>query len=254
MGLNTHYARELHDQFGYLATWLPTANLKLGDIGTIRDGVFERSGNLKDLGITFTTETHSDAGDLEYASADAVSQEFKGAGNAPVTAGPEGSVDASVGISFKRANAILLQASKCKSSMISNIAQVSDSVLSRFAEGQWPAAQAVITDLISADTLTVLISSGAKAEIDLSVKGEVGSGVAKLASANASYTVNKSSSIGTRIIGQRGATPLFKARGIKRSVLPWRRPTFQEKALPDDMQLGPISIIELVGAPPERAG
>src|SRR5262249_33661150 len=135
------------------------------------------------------------------------------------------------------------------------IAQIADSVLSRYADGEWPADQVVITDLISADTLTVLISSGANAEIELSVKGDVGSSVAKLASANASYSVNNSSSICTRIIGQRGATPLFKARGIKRSLLPWGEPTFKEKkGLIEDMHLGPISIIDLVAPPPDRAG
>jgi hypothetical protein len=113
----------------------------------------------------------------------------------------------------------------------------------------------VITDLISADTLSVLISSGANAEIDLSVKGDVGSGVAKLASANASYSVNKVSSIGTRIIGQRGATPLFKARGIKRSFFGLGGPKFLERAAaPDQMHLAPISIIDLVAPPPDRAG
>jgi hypothetical protein len=227
MGLNTQYAKELHSQFGYLATWLPTASLKLGDIGTIKDGVFERTGNLKDLGIEFTAETYPDASDLEYASADAVSQEIKGGGNVPGTAGSGGMVEATVGISFKRANAVLLQASRCNSSVISNIAEIADSILSRYADGEWPADQVLITDLISADTLTVVISSGANAEIDLSVKGDVGSGVAKLASANASYSVNKASSIGTRIIGQKGATPLFKARGIKRSLFPWGEPKFK---------------------------
>lgn len=255
MGLNTQYAKELHDQFGYLATWLPSSNLKLGDFGTIEDGIFQRAGNLKDLGIGFTTETHPDAGDVEYASADAVSQQFKSAGNAPLTGGVGGNVDASVGISFKRANAVLLQASKCNSSMISNIAQVSDSVLSRYREGEWPTDRVVITDLISADTLTVLISSGANAEIDLSVKGNIGSGAAKLASANASYTVNKSSSIGTRIVGQRGASPLFKARGIKRSFFPWREPTFKEKAeVADAIQLEQLTYADLVPPPPIRSG
>ena len=254
MKLNTEYAKELHTQFGYLATWLPTATLKLGDIGTIKDGVFERTGNLKDLGITFKAETHP-AGDLEYASADAVTLEFKAGGNAPVAAGPGGTVDASVGISFKHANAVLLEASNCDSAIISNIAQVSDSVLSHYADGGWPDDRVVITDIISADTLTVLVSSGANAVIDLSVKGDVGSGVAKLASANASYSVNKASSIGTRIIGQKGATPLFKARGIKRSMLGWGKTTFEVKrGLTDDMHLGPISIVDLVTPPPDRAG
>jgi hypothetical protein len=254
MGLNTQYANELHQQFGYLATWLPTAHLELGDYGTIKDGVFERGGNLKDLGIKFAAGTHADAGDLEYASADAVSQELKAAGNAPVTAGPGGSVDATVGISFKRANAVLLQASNCKTSIISNIDEVAHTVLSRYAEGEWPDDRVVITDLMSVGTLTVLISSGANAEIDLSVKGNVGSGVAKLASANASYSATKVSSIGTRIIGQKGATPLFKARGIKRSLFGWGSPKLQEKELPGDLFLAPISIRELVGPPPDLAG
>lgn len=253
MPINVQYAQELHDQYGYLATWLPTAHIELGEYGPLNEGIFQRAGKLGDFSVPFVVETHPDAGDLAYASADAVSQEVKAAGNAPVTAGPGGSVDALVGISFSRANAILLQASHCTTSLISNMSQLSDAVLSLYAEGVWQKEWVVVTDLMRVEALTVLISSGANAEIDLSVKGDVGPSVAKLASANASYSIRKSSSIGTQIIGQRGATPLFKARGVKTSPLPWRGPVFQEKAT--DSQFDPVSIRDLLTtAPPDRAG
>src|SRR5690242_5964039 len=87
MGLNKQYATELHDRFGYLANWLPTANLKLGDVGTVKDGIFEKVATLDDLKVKFAIETHPDAGEIEYTSAGAVSQKAKGGANAPVAGG-----------------------------------------------------------------------------------------------------------------------------------------------------------------------
>eukprot|EP01037_Dinobryon_pediforme_P010939 gene10939-11022_t len=40
------YTHELRNKFGYLATWIPTTKLKLGDIGILKKDRFEYRGNL----------------------------------------------------------------------------------------------------------------------------------------------------------------------------------------------------------------
>jgi hypothetical protein len=251
MGLNTKYAKEIHDQYGYLAAWLPTANMQVGDIGTIKDGIFEKTGNLKDLGISFTSQADPQTGDYEYASTNAVSIEFKAAGSAPV-AGGAAKADANVGISFTRPDAVLFQASGCKTLTLSDLPKVTDAILSQYRAGKWPSDWVVVTDVVSSAATTVLISSGTNAHIDLSVTGNLGTSKASLANADAKFEITKSSAIGTRIVGAKKSTPLFKASGIKTSF--FHDPVLMKKAIGDDAKLIPLDFINLVGPTGDRAG
>jgi hypothetical protein len=254
MGLNTKYAKEIHEETGYFATWLPTANVQIGDVGTVKDGVFQKKGTLKDFGIACSSEVDPQTGDIAYASANAVSIDFKAAGNAPVPGGPAGTVDAdaSVAISFSRADAVLFQAAGVKTLTISSLSQISDDILSRYKAGKWPSDYIVVTDVVSAAGVTVLISSGKDAHIDLSAKGSLGTGQAKLASADATFAINKSSSIGTQIVGAKDSTPLFKASGINTSW--WHGPIVAQKAGADGVKIVPLEYVDFVGPPAERGG
>jgi TIR domain len=57
------YAKEIHDQLGYLPTWLPTAPVKVGDVGTVEQGIFTIMGTLSDFGIAFTDQVHPEKAD-----------------------------------------------------------------------------------------------------------------------------------------------------------------------------------------------
>ncbi len=57
------YTEELHDKFGYLATWLPGTKLKLGDVGILKRDRFEFVTTLNDLGLPFTIRDISGAAD-----------------------------------------------------------------------------------------------------------------------------------------------------------------------------------------------
>jgi hypothetical protein len=248
MGLNTQYAREIHEQFGYLATWLPTANIQVGDVGSIQDGIFEKSGSLKDHGISFSSHEDPQTGDIEYASSDAVTIEViaAGAGSATALAGSIVTAKASIAVSFRRANAVLFQASKCRTISISNLSVATSTILDQYRAGKWPKDLVVVTEVVIADAATILISSGAGAHIKLSAKADLGASEAKLANADAGLTVDSSSAIGTHIIAQKGTTPLFKAGGIKTSLL-WE-PEFKKKGA-DDLEFAPLTLSDL-----ERAG
>jgi len=73
----------MFDDFGYLATWFPNVVLKLGDVGVLRDRVFEQITTLEERGISFNTSTKTAPADYEHTSSDSVSIRFKAAGDAP---------------------------------------------------------------------------------------------------------------------------------------------------------------------------
>jgi len=249
--LNKKYAKEIHDEYGYLAAWLPTANIQVGDVGTIKDGIFEKKGNLKDVGIKFSSTTDPQTGEYEYASTNAVSIEFKAGGNAPV-AGGAGAAEASIGVSFTRADAVLFQASDCRTQTISELPRITEEILAKYRRTKWPEDWVVVTDVVSSAATTVLISSGSNAHVDLAVKGNLGAGKASLANADGKLEITKSSAIGTKIVGAKGSTPLFKASGIETYFL--HDPALVNKTTVEDTKLISLDYIHLVGPKGERGG
>jgi hypothetical protein len=254
MAINEQYARELHTQFGYLATWLPTLKIGLGEVGVIRDGMFERVGNLDDFGIKHTDQVSANSGDLDYTSAGAVSVDFGAVGSTPVAATVPAKIEANISISFGRADAVLFQAAGCNTSTITNLREISDIILSRYKAGNWPEEHVVVTEVISCEAATILVSSGANAHVNLTASGELGSGSAKLARAGTGLKIAGYSAIGASVRAGKGATPLFKAVGIRKPWLPFiGRPTIEVKA-GEDMEFAPIGYEALVGPRGERDG
>lgn len=179
MAVNRKYAEEIHKQFGYLATWLPNKPLKVGDVGAVDNAIFTKVGTLEDFGIPCKEEAHPEQVDMEYASAGAVDIDGVAAGNAPVLGHVPGIVDADVAVSFKRANAVLFQASQCRTITLAHTMQVSERIIALFNAGKWPKNQVVVTDVVRSSAATVLISSGEDAHITLRVKGNLGAAKAE---------------------------------------------------------------------------
>lgn len=255
MALSRRYAEEIHAQLKYLATWMPNARIKVGDIGTVEDGILTRTGTLKDYGIAFSESVPPQSTDLDYSTAGAVSIKFKAAGNAPITGTIPAKIDGEIEVTFDRADAILFQASNCTTHEIANIKQVSDRIISLVKAGKWPRNQVIITDVVHCASSTIVISSDANAQLTLGVKGDVGSGKAQLASVNANFSFRDAKAIATRFVADRELTPLFKARGIKTPWLPWNDPTLVVRDA-HDLTLGELGYREILEVSPggERAG
>ncbi len=256
MAVNRKYAEEIHTQFGYLATWLPNAPVKVGDVGTVDKAIFTKVGTLNDFDIHFKEQVHPEQVDLQYASAGAVDIDGGAAGNAPIPSHLPATIDADVSVKFKRADAVLFQAAQCRTITLANLMHVSERIIALFNAGKWPKNQVVVTDAVRSAAATVLISSGQDAHITLHVKGDLGAAQLKLASASASFEIKNSSSMGTSIVSQHDLTPLFTARGIRTPWLPWNDPTLVTRKGEGGFILDPLGSEQLleVGPGGDRAG
>jgi hypothetical protein len=214
--INQQYAREMNEKFGYFATWLPNVRVKLGDVGVVRDHVFEPVSSLEQMGIAFDVDRDRQTADLDYTSSDSVSIETKVSGAVHDPAATTASADGNISISFSRANAVVFQASGCLTSKIADVKSLGDQILSLYNRDKWDPDHVVVTDLVTAAGATILISNGQNAHIDLALKGQAAPAMAKLADANANLTVTRAVGIGTRIVAAAGLTPLFKVAGVRR--------------------------------------
>ncbi|MFD0861164.1 hypothetical protein ACFQ1M_03005 [Sungkyunkwania multivorans] len=213
------YTLEMYRQFRYLATWLPGTPLELGDIGILRGKEFTKIGNLSEHGISFEIEPDDTPADLEFSSKGSVSIITKLSGTATPTGSTLSEADAGISVSFSKENAILFKANKTKTPAIKNQVALGKKVLELYKEGKWNKDWAVITELINAESGSVIISSSKEGKIDLKVNGELGSKQLDIADAELNFGLSFSKDLSTKMIAQRGITPLFKVSKVRSHLL-----------------------------------
>lgn len=214
MKTSKKYTREIKEQFGYLATWLPSTPLALGDIGILRNNQFTKISNLSDFGIQFEIEPDETKSDIEHSSKGAVSITTKASG----TVAPQGSalaeVDAGITVEFSKENAILFKANGTTSPSIKDQIALGKTIIDLYKEGKWDKDWSVITEKVDAESATILISSSSSGKIELKAKGEIKAAKLDIADAALGFELTFSKDLSTKIIGEESLTPLFKASKV----------------------------------------
>lgn len=215
MNMSRWYAREMKDNTNYLPTWLPNVRVAPGDVGRITDFQFTPLGNLDQLGVPFHAEDGNAPSDFEYYSAGSVSMMLKLAGEAPFTGSVLKQAEAGVTVTFGRENAIAFRCSDCTSARITDQLSLGKQVLTLHGRGEWPADLVVVTEVVSAGSATVLISSAVDASVDLRAGGTVGAAQINLAAVDAGFQVVRTSNMGIQIVAETGLTPLIRTSGLR---------------------------------------
>ncbi|MGW0750829.1 hypothetical protein [Streptomyces sp. NPDC002587] len=208
------YTRELHKRYGYLACWLPSTPLALGDVGLISQHRFRKVTTLDELGIPFTKDAEGKAADLDYSSADCVA----------VTAGtrvddPAADVMTNLSITFDRRGATLFQASGCVQETIGNLLALRDALRERFAAKTWRTEYVVVTEVVRTGPTAILVSEQHGARINLRVRAGGLGGPLAVAGALGAYSVTANSGIAASVLAPDGATPLFQAVQLRKRLV-----------------------------------
>jgi hypothetical protein len=216
--LHTAYVSELGSSLEYLPTWLPTREIHLGDI-VIADGESLRQvGHVNDYGLTFKINSASARANFEYSSSGAVSISTKLVGQI-VPGSMLGEGEAGLVVKFNRVNAILFDASGCASSVIADLPQLGNAIDSLYSKGKWDRNRIVVTELVRASSATIIISGGEAAQVDLKARGTIRPGGIRLSDINANLETKHTVNVGFKIVASSGLTPLYRAGGIKRTLM-----------------------------------
>ena len=209
------YLKELNQRFGYRPTWEPGKPLKLGDVGILEKGVFSQRSSLADLGISFETRAPSAGSDIKYTSSGAVKIEPKLSGKAPLPDTTFSKLDAGFSVSFSKENAILFEAKNARTALISNLHTVEKEVSKMMEDQTWKREWVIISELMTTDSATIVVSKGKTAKIEMKAAAQVSSGALHIADADLGLKASFEKNIGYSVIAQKGSTPLYRASGIK---------------------------------------
>ena len=215
MKTSKKYAKELKKQFNYFATWLPGTPLALGDIGVFKKNQFTKIANLSDFDIAFEVEADESKSTIEHSSKGAVSISAKASGTVSPQGSTLGDVDAGITVEFSKENAILFKANNTTSPSIKDQITLGQQILALFKDGKWDKDWAVITEIVNAESGTILISSSSNSKIELKASGEVEAANLDIADADLGLTVTFSKDLSTNIVAEESLTPLFKASKVK---------------------------------------
>jgi hypothetical protein len=213
------YLKHMNAQTAYRATWDPGRKLTIGQVGKLDDaGVFNVFTSLEAVGIPMQVDIDTTSGEVDYTSSNSVTISTKLAGKAPVA----GSVltDTEVGFSFdfKSDKAVVFKASGLKTNHITNLADIQTAILAKYADGTWPKDYLIITELVSADAATIIISNSANSKLDLKASAAVGAGSVKLTDASLGLTVAHEQGSIYKYITQGGLTPLYRLMGVRKPL------------------------------------
>jgi len=216
--LYTKYDKRLRQVLGYRAVWEPGAPISLGDVGTVKNGVFVDKARLSDYGIGFRKEKRHEA--KLALNAQGVSETlFQGGAEVPGVAALKPGVKAEFKIKFSGSDTYHLNTAALSGEDIDNLAQVGKQI-ARLSD--WPFAKYyVVWRILHAKDFTFLGSLRRNREISFS-----GSGTSIANYLNSGLSANLSRSSGLKldleIIGGRGPVAIgltrIKKDGTTRDV------------------------------------
>lgn len=225
--LATTYSREMREKFGgYRAVWVPGVPLALGDICTLEDDVLHRIGNLASLSgfqakLTERPDTTPD--EIQFTSSQSVSVEFKAAGVATPAGSALATLDAGFHVKFNRASATFFTAVGCTNPTLEDQLAVAREIIRLFQAGQWNSGWRVVTEVVRADSMTLLISQSKNAAVDIKAKASIGA-TTNIAEVDAGLSIASSRDMHTSIVAKGGLTPLVRTRRVKKKL--FGKPSF----------------------------
>lgn len=230
--VHTYYLKHIADKTGYRATWEPNKPLPLGAIVRIDKGVFTILSSLEKEGIQVEVLEDSSEGTLDYSSSETVQIGIKASGQIPAAGSVLSAADAGFSIDFGSDKSILFQADKTKTHQISNVASIEREVIKRVGEGKWNKEWLIVTELLEADTATIIVSFSTNSKIEIKANANVGGAQLKLTDASLGLSVVSEKGSLFKAVASKGITPLYRVMG-------YRHPLFGKEQLKTRSLEGP---------------
>lgn len=208
MGVAAQFSKRLHKEINAHAAWLPVANsFELGDYGLVSDGVFQRTGNIKEFGVDFESKD-SKAADIDFKSEDA--KRVSVVADAEVNALPDAPIDAKLRIELGRKGSYYAKAANTTATEMSNIREVASN-LAR-ARG-WRRKYRVVSSIITGQDCLIVTANADNAIFELSGQADALQYL-NVGAVKAGLSVTDDTNVGVTIVGETGVVGLrlFKVR------------------------------------------
>ncbi|MCH9680237.1 MAG: hypothetical protein K0V04_02285 [Deltaproteobacteria bacterium] len=192
------------------AAWLPLVSpFAPGDYGFFESGVFRRIGNVRDFGISYRTQTGSEAR-LNFKTQRGVSVSFTVEGQGQVPELPAGQMGASIEYKLDKARSFMLKAPVIASESISDIAATGLALRDHLG-GRWRRRYKLVTEVLTARDATVFGSNTSGSVITVRGKADALQRF-HMAKTTADVELTWTGSLSLEVVGAEGPCGLALAR------------------------------------------
>lgn len=200
----SNYQKEMHNNLGFFATWLPAAQIQLGDFGTFEAGRFRRVGTLKELGINHDSSQKGRPQNLSYSAA--TERTVGGAAEASSTVPIASS---QISIRFTKAGGYVFEATGVRSVELTDRMALASQILDSFAKGKWKKEWLLVDGMYEAASATIIVSEDASSEIVFNATANVPLGSLPLADPKLGLTISSLSGRIVHVVAEKNLTPLY---------------------------------------------
>ncbi len=219
MALGPQYCKQIREELRRHANFPPNRPLALGDYGTVRDHVFERLGNVAQLGLSVEANPGSGESSFVFKSRGSVSFELVAKGE--IQPGGVPAAKAAIELRFSRENAVFFAASGCRVTGVKDLKALEEDLLGLVRQERWETDYYVVTEVYEAARTTAVASSDRDSEIRIEAESPALETI-RLGDASLELEVKRSRNVSLEIVTAHAQTPLMqlsRLRGIFRDEL-----------------------------------
>jgi hypothetical protein len=212
------YCRDVSRELRLLATWPPGSPVQVGSVGRfLGERVFEPETSLGSCGVTFSVDDDPGPGVLSYTSAGVRESGVTAGAHLPDLAGGAVTAEATVTIGFQREHGIVFRASGLRYRTMRDQPKMARKVARLAESGQWGRDWYVVTQVVVADSASILISDAPAAEVELALAAGAEAGGIELLGAELRPRLIRHRGMHILIVAAGGLAPLFKAKRVRRT-------------------------------------
>jgi hypothetical protein len=182
MNARDTYFDALEDKLGlgrkWHANWLPGSAIEVGMVGSLDDGQFTHTANLKARGIDLEAEKDQQSGgDLSYASSGSVEFQAGVQGESEIDFAGLADGEAGVKVSFSRENAVAVSFLGTRGEGARDERKLAEDIVAAFRKDRsFEVGECVVCRVLHADSGFALVSAGSTAEVAMKANVKIGKG------------------------------------------------------------------------------
>lgn len=169
------YKQHFRKNFANYEANFPASNpIELGDYGVVKNGYFERYGNIRDkelFGIDFKTIPD------DYSSYET----FKSEGSVGITSNAKGDIGISgvplikarIDFTFSADKSLFFSSAGVKYIHMDNLVNIGNSLIELYKQNKWKKKYVLVTSIIEAQTTLILISGSSQCNVTVEAKSDV---------------------------------------------------------------------------------
>lgn len=219
------YQKEMHENLGFFATWLPADPIEVGDVGLFEGGRFRRLNSLQQLNIDLAVARGTSTQDAQYTSREGTCITTSAGAAAELAATAE------ITIEFSRQGAFVFQCSALRHDRLDNLAAVSARILEEYERGNWRKEWLFVEALHVATSATIIVSEDKSSSITLTAHVSGPLAASALADPRVGLSVQSVRGKVLHLIAGKGVRPLYSCLRVSdplfgsSSVQPVRGPS-----------------------------